>query len=110
MTRWRLGSWGLSRDCTSAFTRPPKSAEDPSPRSWSAAGQRYGCARIDLRTVLATHVSFQFVDRHRLRPAHDVQRDRLVSVITEAPDLKIPVAGVQRVTERRRGLRGPLVA
>ncbi len=65
---------------------------------------------LESRIVLATHVSFQFVDRHRLRPAHDVQRDRLVSVITEAPDLKIPVAGVQRVTERRRGLRGPLVA
>jgi len=63
-----------------------------------------------LGAIFAAHVPLQLVDWRRLGPAHDVQRDRLMRVATEAPDLKIPVAGVQRVTERRRGLRGSLVA
>jgi hypothetical protein len=51
----------------------------------------------NLRAVLAAHVAFQFVDWGRLRPAHDVQRDRLVGIATEAPDLKISIAGVEGI-------------
>src|SRR5258708_13379690 len=52
----------------------------------------------DLRAILAAHVSFQFVDRRRLRPAHDVQGDGLVSIATEASDFKNSVAGVLRAS------------
>src|SRR5258708_39189549 len=52
----------------------------------------------DLRAILAAHVSFQFVDRRRLRPAHDVQGDGLVSIATEASDFKNSVAGVFRAS------------
>jgi hypothetical protein len=51
----------------------------------------------NLRAVLAPHVPLQFVDGRRLRPAHDVQRHRLVSVAAEAADLKVKVSRVEGV-------------
>jgi hypothetical protein len=64
----------------------------------------------DLRAVFAAHVALEIVDRRRLRPPHNVECDRLVSVAAEAADLKIAVAGVKRIAERGRRLGGPLVA
>ena len=61
-----------------------------------------------LRAVLASHVALQLMDRRCLRAAHDVERDRLMRVTAETADLEIDVAGIERVTERRRGLRRPL--
>jgi hypothetical protein len=60
----------------------------------------------NLRAVPAAHVTFQFVDRRRLRPAHDIQRHRLVRVAPEAADLKVKIARVQSVAEAGRGLSG----
>ena len=48
----------------------------------------------NLRAILAAHVTFQFVDWRRLRPAHDIQRHRLVRVAAEAADLKVEISGV----------------
>src|SRR5260370_33595031 len=59
--------------------------------------------------MLGAHVTLELVDRRRLWPAHDVERDRVIRVAAQAPDLKIAVAGVQRVTERGRWLGRPLV-
>jgi hypothetical protein len=50
------------------------------------------------------------MDWRRLRPADDIESDRLVGVATKASNLKISVAGIQRVTERRGRLRWPLIA
>jgi hypothetical protein len=58
----------------------------------------------NLRAVLAPHVPLQFVDGHRLRPAHDVQRHSLMRIAAEAADLKIEISCVQSVAEARRGL------
>src|SRR5262245_17322288 len=63
-----------------------------------------------LRAVAAAHVAFELMDRRRLRSAHDVERNGLVGVAAEAPDLQIAVTGIERVTERRRGLRGAFEA
>jgi hypothetical protein len=57
----------------------------------------------NLRAVLAAHVTFQFVDRRRLRSAHDIQRHRLVRVATEAADLKVEISSVQSVAEAGEG-------
>src|SRR6516225_2225822 len=62
----------------------------------------------DLGAVLTPHVALQLMDRRRLRPPHDVERHRLMRVTAETADLEIDVAGIERVTERRRGLRRPL--
>jgi hypothetical protein len=58
----------------------------------------------NLRAVLAAHIAFQFVDGRRLRPADDVQSDRLMGVAAKAADLKIEISGLQSVAEGRRGL------
>jgi hypothetical protein len=42
--------------------------------------------------------------RRCLRPAHDVQRHRLMRVAAEAADLKIEISSVQGVAEAGRGL------
>jgi hypothetical protein len=52
----------------------------------------------DLRAVLATHVALELVDRSGLRPTHDIKRDRLVSIATEAADFEIAIASVERVS------------
>src|SRR6266699_493090 len=44
-----------------------------------------------LRAIFAAHVPLQFVDWRRFRPTHDIKRDRLVSIATEAPDREIAV-------------------
>src|SRR6202790_3552537 len=43
----------------------------------------------NLRAILAAQIAFQFVDRGRLRPADDIQADRLVRVAAEAADLEV---------------------
>lgn len=48
------------------------------------------------------------MDRRRLWPAHDVERDGLMRVAAEAADFKVRAAGVERVAEGRRGLGRPL--
>jgi hypothetical protein len=40
----------------------------------------------NLRAVLAAHVALHFVDRRRLRTAHNVERNGLVRVAAKAPD------------------------
>jgi hypothetical protein len=51
--------------------------------------------------ALATaHVAFQFVDRRRLSPAYNIERDGLVGVAAEAFDFEVKVAGVQGVAKR----------
>src|SRR6185436_2979393 len=50
------------------------------------------------------------MDRRRLRPPDDVQRDGLMSVAAETFDFEIMKARIQRVTESRGWLRRPLVA
>jgi hypothetical protein len=63
-----------------------------------------------LRAVLAAHVALELMDRRRLRTPHDVQGDRLVGIAAEAPDFKIKVARVERVTQVGEGCAGPLKA
>jgi Helix-turn-helix domain of resolvase len=47
--------------------------------------------------ALATaHVAFQFVDRRRLSPAYNIERDGLVGVAAEAFDFEAKVAGVYK--------------
>ena len=51
--------------------------------------------------ALATaHVAFQFVDRRRLSPAYNIERDGLVVVAAEAFDFEVKLAGVQGVAKR----------
>jgi hypothetical protein len=57
----------------------------------------------DLGAVLAPHVAFQFVDRRRLRPPYDIQRDRLMCVTAKAFDFKIEVTSVEGVAEGGEG-------
>src|SRR5665213_1825728 len=64
----------------------------------------------NLRAILAAHVAFKLVNGSCLRPAHDVQRDGLVRVAAKAFNLKVNVARIERVAQRRRGLRGALKA
>jgi hypothetical protein len=54
----------------------------------------------NLRAVFASHVPLQFVDRRRLRPPHDIERDRLVGIATQAANLEVPISCVERVAER----------
>src|SRR5947207_13731403 len=62
------------------------------------------------RAILAPHVALQLVDRRRLGPSDDVERDGLVGVAAEAAHFEIEVAGIEGIAEQRRGLRRPLVA
>ena len=55
------------------------------------------------------HVAFQFVDRRRLSPAYNIERDGLVGVATEASDFKIAVTSIERIAESRRRLSWSLV-
>jgi hypothetical protein len=57
-----------------------------------------------LRAVLAAHVPLQFVDRRRLRPAHDVERDGLMRVAAETADLKVLAASPLPNLPRLRAL------
>ena len=50
------------------------------------------------------------MDRRRLRPPHDVERDGLMRVAAETADLKVGVARFERVAECRRRLAGHLEA
>lgn len=62
------------------------------------------------RAILAAHVTLQFMDRRRLRPPDDVERDSLMRVATQALHFEIAVSGVDRITERRGWLRRSLKA
>lgn len=64
----------------------------------------------NLRTILAAQVALQFMDRRVLRPADDVERDRLMRVAAEATDLKVTITGIQCVADGRRRLRRSLIA
>jgi len=48
------------------------------------------------------------MDRGRLRPANDVERDRLVGLAAKAFYFQIGISAVDGITEGRRGLRRPL--
>jgi len=61
-----------------------------------------------LRTILATHVTLKLVYRRPFRPANDVERYGLIGIASEAANLKIAVARVQRIAEGGRWLRRPL--
>lgn len=50
------------------------------------------------------------MDRRCLRSANDIERNRLVGVAPETTNLKIAVAGVQRVAQHGGRLRRPLAA
>ena len=50
------------------------------------------------------------MDRRRLRPAHDVERDGLMGVAAETTDLQIEVARIEGIPECRRWLRRSLEA
>ena len=50
------------------------------------------------------------MDRRCLRPAHDVQRHRLMRVAAQAFHFEIAKAGVDSITQRGRWLRRPLEA
>jgi hypothetical protein len=64
----------------------------------------------NLRTILAAHVAFQFVDRGRFRSANDVQGHGLVRIAAKTANLKIEVSGVQGVAKPSGGdgWAGPL--
>jgi hypothetical protein len=59
----------------------------------------------ELRAVAAAHVSFKLVDRRRLRPADDVERDSLMGLAAEAANFQKAIAGIEGIAERRRRLR-----
>jgi hypothetical protein len=63
-----------------------------------------------LRAVLAAHVAFQFVDRRGLRSPHGVEGDGLMRVTAKAAHFEIDVSGIERITERWRGLRRTAIA
>jgi hypothetical protein len=58
-----------------------------------------------LRAVLASHVALQLMDRRCLRAPPNIEGNGLMGIAVEAADLKIEVFCIERVTERRRGLR-----
>ena len=57
---------------------------------------------------MQAHITLKLMDRCRIRPPHDVERDGLVRIAAEAADLKVVVARIERVAEGRRGLRRSL--
>ena len=61
----------------------------------------------NFRAIFAAHVAFQLMDRRRLRPPHDIERDRLMRIEAEALHFEIEVTGVERIAERRDGCAGP---
>ena len=54
--------------------------------------------------MLAPHVAPQLVHLRRLRPADDVQRDRLMGAAAEAFDLEVQIASIQRIAQGGGGL------
>ncbi len=49
----------------------------------------------NVRAVFAPHVSLQLMDRRRLRPPHDVERDGLMRIAAEAFHFEIEVTRVE---------------
>jgi hypothetical protein len=58
----------------------------------------------NLRAVLAAHVTFQLVNRRRLRPADDIQSHSLMRVAAKAADLEIEVSGIESIAQSGRWL------
>lgn len=48
-----------------------------------------------VRTILAPHVPFNFMDWCRLWPTHDVKRNGLMGAAAEAADLKVEATGMR---------------
>ena len=63
-----------------------------------------------LGAILAAHVALQLVDRRCLRAPHDIEPNGLMRVAAQAADLKVEIASIRCVVQRRRGLRRPLKA
>jgi hypothetical protein len=57
--------------------------------------------------LAATHVAFQHVNRRRLRPAHDIERDGLMRVAAETANLKIEVACIEDIAHHYRQKLAP---
>ena len=77
-------------------------------KSWSHKLAPLERIAADLRAVLAAHVTFELVDRRRLRPAHNVQSDRLMRIASETANFKVATSRVERVAQGRDGCAGPL--
>jgi hypothetical protein len=58
-----------------------------------------------LRAILAAHVPLQLIDRCRLRPPHDVERDGLMGIAAEATGARHRACACSR--RRRRACRLP---
>ena len=55
----------------------------------------------DLRAILASHISFEFVDRRMLRSANEVECDGLIGVASQAANFEVAIASVYSVAEGR---------
>jgi hypothetical protein len=77
---------------------------------WSQRHKRASLIRIasELRTVLAPHVAFKLM--RRLRTSNDIKRYGLIGVAPKTSNLKVKIAGIDGVANRRRRLRGAFVA
>jgi hypothetical protein len=63
----------------------------------------------NLRTVLAAHRSFQFMNwRHRLRSSDDCQIDCRMVLAAKAFHFEVPITSIECVCHHGRGLGGPL--
>ena len=60
---------------------------------------------MKLRAVAAAHVTLKLVDGRRLRPADDVERDRLMGLAAEAANFQKAIAGIEGIAEPGRRLR-----
>ena len=84
----------------STFARPPRRGRIA--RRDLGGAQRDQMAALvgiapDYGALAAAHVALQFMDRRRLRSAHDVEGNRLVRVAAKAFHIEIAKPGVDRV-------------
>src|SRR3984885_4905819 len=102
-------SVNLARFICPSFRRPDSNFNW---RKSAGAGQRAPLVGVapQLRAVLAAHVSFQLMDRRVLRPANDVECDRLISVAAEAANLEPAKSAVDALRDCWRGLCRATVA
>jgi hypothetical protein len=52
---------------------------------------------LQLRAVTTAHIALELVDGCRLSAPENVQRDRPMGTAAEAFDLKVQVAGIERI-------------
>jgi hypothetical protein len=117
----RAGRWPLHLRRQARFDEAGGTAHDHAlssplarpPCRWRIARRDFGRAQrhqmaalvriaANFQAVLAPHVAFQLMDRRRLRSPHDVERNGLIGVATEATNFEIAVSGIERVAERGR--------